>query len=249
MDQFVANEVLRWYERLERIVLEFGERVPLTVENKAFKAPILASALIDACSLLDSVFRNMTPDPVSVNGKTKTRHDCNIADFAWLHSQILDLPDTRSVMLVSPPRYRAPFEMWKSLYANQSYVPLPWWQAYTDLKHDCLSNLDQATVGFTLDALCALNQVIARRLDMIRIVMRHGWFSSGIYDIGYVLGEVNEGKLPDTFVIQTKLFAVPVGAPRGSSPATSQFPTDLKDLNPHYFQCKKEFLEFFGSTG
>ena len=67
---------------------------------------------------------------------------------------------------------------------------------------------------------------------MIRIVMRHGWFSSRIYDIGYVLGEVNEGKLPDTFVIQTKLFAVPVGAPRGSSPATSQFPTDLKDLNP-----------------
>jgi hypothetical protein len=249
MDQFVANEVLRWYERLERSVLEFGERVPLTVENETLKAPILASALIDACSLLDSMFRDMTPDPVSVNGKTKTRHDCMVADFAWLHSQPLDLPNTQSVMLVSPPRYRAPFEKWKSINASQAYAPLPWWQAYTVLKHDCLSSLDKATVGFALDALCALNQLIARRLDMIRIVMRHGWFPSERYDISFVLSEVNEGKLPDTFVVQSKLFAVPVGEPRGSSPATRQFPPDLNDLKPHYFQCKKEFLEFFGSTG
>jgi hypothetical protein len=249
MDQFVANEVLRWYERLERSVLEFGERVPLTTENETLKAPILASVLIDACSLLDSMFRDMTPDPVSVNGKSKSRRDCNIVDFASLHSDPLNLPNTRSVVLVSPPRYRAPFEGWKTLNMNQGYTSLPWWQAYTDVKHDCLSNLDKATVGSTLDALCALNQTIARRLDMIRIVMRHGWFPSGTYDISYVLGEVNEGKLPDRFVIQTKLFAVPVGPPRGSSPASRQFPADLKDLNPYFFQCKKEFLEFFGSTG
>ena len=249
MDQFVANEVLRWYERLEQSVMEFGERVPLTVENETLKAPILASVLIDACSLLDSLFRDMTPDPATVNGKTKSKHDCNIVDFAWLHSQHLDLANTQSVLLVSPPRYRAPYEKWKSLNASQVYTTLPWWQAYTDLKHDCLSSLDKATVGLTLDALCALNQVIARRLDMIRVVMRRGWFPTGMYDISYVLGEVNEGKLPDTFVIQTKLFAVPVGAPHGSSPATRQFPTDLKDLKPHNFQCKKEFLEFFGSTG
>jgi hypothetical protein len=69
------------------------------------------------------------------------------------------------------------------------------------------------------------------------------------YDISYILGEVNGGKLPDTFVIQAKLFAIPVGEPRGSSPASRHFPTDLKDLNPSFFQCKKEFLDFFGSTG
>lgn len=223
--------------------------MPLTVVNERLNAPILASVLIDACSLLDSMFRDMTSDPVHVNSISKTRHDCNIADFAWLHSQHLDLPNTRSVMLVSPPRYRAPFENWKSLTASQAYAPLPWWLAYTDLKHDCLSNLDKATVGFALDALCALNMVISRRLDMIRIIMRHGWFPSDRYDISFVLGEVNEGKLPDTFVIQSRLFAVPAGEPRGSSPATRQFPTDLKDLKPHIFQSKKEFLEFFGSTG
>jgi hypothetical protein len=62
MDQFVADQVLSWYERLERSVLDFGERVPLAVENEALKAPMLASALIDACSLLDSMFRDMTPE-------------------------------------------------------------------------------------------------------------------------------------------------------------------------------------------
>lgn len=114
MDEFIANEVLCRYERLERSVLEFGERVPLTVENESQKAPILASALIDASSLLDSIFRDMTRDPMSVNGKTKTKNDCNIVDFAWLHSQSLDLPNTQSVMLVSPSRYRVSFEKWKA---------------------------------------------------------------------------------------------------------------------------------------
>ena len=77
MDQFVANEVLCWYERLERSVLKFGEGVPLTVENETLKAPILASILIDACSLLDSMFRDMTCDPVSVNGRTSTEPRAN----------------------------------------------------------------------------------------------------------------------------------------------------------------------------
>lgn len=49
MDQFVADEVLRWYERLERIVLEFGELVPLTVENEALKAPINPSECLNRC--------------------------------------------------------------------------------------------------------------------------------------------------------------------------------------------------------
>lgn len=191
MDQYVADQVLCWYERLERSVLEFGEHVTLTSENETLKAPVLASILIDACSLVDSMFRDMTPVSGSVNGKTKSNRECDIVDFARLHSQRLELPNTQSVVLVSPPRYRVPFEKWKDLTASHAYVPLPWWQAYTSLKHDCLSNLNQATVGFTLDALCALNQIIARRLDMVRIVMRHGWFPSGKYDISYILGEVN----------------------------------------------------------
>jgi hypothetical protein len=94
MDQFVADQVLSWYERLERSALEFGEHVPLTSENETLKAPILASVLIDACSLVDSMFRDMTPVSVSVNGKTKSKTDCDIVDFARLHSQHLDLPDT-----------------------------------------------------------------------------------------------------------------------------------------------------------
>lgn len=143
MNQFVADQVLCWYERLERSVLEFAQYVPLTSENERLKAPVLAGVLIDACSLLDSMFRDMTPGSVSVSGKTKSKSDCDIVDFARLHSQHLDLPDTQSVVLVSPPRYRVPFEKWKDLSASHAYVPLPWWQAYTSLKHDCLSNLNQ----------------------------------------------------------------------------------------------------------
>ena len=161
VDEYTFDQVFAWYERIEREVLEFSERVPLTAENETLKAPRLISCLMDSCGLLDSVFRDrIGNDLVIVKGKSKAKKDCTIKDYADLHSTSLDLPNTRSVMLVSPPRYRCPFAPWKSL--TQGYVDLPWWQTYNSLKHDLLSNIQKGTLGNVLDALCALHQVLAR---------------------------------------------------------------------------------------
>ena len=45
-----------------------------------------------------------------------------------------------------------PFAAWIS----QSYVPLDWWQAYNNVKHDRLANRTQATMKHAAQALAAL---------------------------------------------------------------------------------------------
>ena len=244
MDDYVADQVLQWYERLERGIMDFAKHVPLTSQNEDIQAPSLATILTDACSLIDSVFRNMTSESVIVNGKDKKRDDCKIPDFAQLYSAKLDLPNTRSIMLVSPPRSKNPFKAWDGLTAGGEHIPLSWWQIYNDLKHDCLLNLDKATLGVTLDSICALHQVLCRRIDMIPNLMRRGWFPTGNYNVNFVLQEVAKGLLPDAFVVQTNLFAVPVGKVRGGTPQESQFPENVKDLKLWHFSCKPNLLEF-----
>ena len=244
MHEFIAGQLLDWYERIEKGVLTFAEHVPLGIDNENFEAPMLASYLSDAGGLIDSVFRDMTTDDVSVQSRGKTREKCHIVDFYELHSTKLDLINTRSIMLVSPPRTRSPFQAWKD-----GYKALDWWQAYTNLKHDRLGNIEASTVGATLDAVSALHQVISRRLDLIPMLIRRGWLSTGGWTLGVVIEEAEKGRLPDTFVVQTKLFATPVGSKAGLNPGEEHFPHDLSKLKPHYFRAGMDFYKFFGSTG
>jgi hypothetical protein len=244
MDEFAAGQLLDWYERIEKGILTFAEHVPLVLENEGFQAPMLASYLIDAAGLVDSVFRDMTQDMNEVSRGSVKRDDCKIVDFYELHTKSLDLHNTRSIMLVSPARTRCPFSMWKDRYAS-----LPWWKAYNDLKHDRLANIRVSTVGAALDALSGLHQVISRRLDLVPMMIRRGWLSTGLWSLDAVIEEAGKGKLPDAFVVQTKLYATPVGTSRGLHPPEAHFPDDLKDLKPHYFQAGMDFYKFFGSTG
>ena len=85
LDEYTADQLITWYERIEKGILLFGEHVPLTRENETLIAPILASYLLDACGLIDSVFRDMTLDPTVVSSKTVARKDCTIIEFAELH--------------------------------------------------------------------------------------------------------------------------------------------------------------------
>lgn len=240
MDEYRVDQALRAYERIENGLIEFSEHVPIIAGNDAIQSPRLISYLVDACGLLDSTLRDLTPDPAMVGGKNKPRRDCDIWDFAQLHAGALDLPNTRSIVLMSPPTYRRPFEPWESLLKTGTYSPLPWWQDYNALKHDRLANIDKGTLGAALDATCALHQVIARRLDLIPSLLRRGWFSIGHWYVDAVLEDAQKGSLPDTFIVQTRLFATPVGK--------DQFPSDLSKLHPGLFQCKPEFIQFLGRS-
>lgn len=247
MDDYTIDQLLVWYERLEEGVLTFAKHVPMTEGNEALEAPILVSYLLDACGLLDSLFRDMTPSSVVIEDETIAKKDCTIKQFATLHSSKLDLPNCRSIMLVTPPRYRQPFSPWRGMMS--SYVDLPWWSSHNKLKHDRLANIKLSNLGATLDALCALQQVIVRRLDHIPQMIRRGWFPRAEWPIDHIIEESKEGRLPDLFIVQTKLFATPVGSHQISKPDELQFPVMLSDLKLSHFKADDRFYRFMGSTG
>lgn len=204
MDDYTSSQLVDWYERIERGILNFGEHVPLANNNESLEAPMLTSHLIDACGLIDSVFRDMTPDIVSGLGVNKKRAECHLPDFCELYSKKLDLVNTRSIMFISPPLTRSPFEDW----VDRTTV-LPWWKAHNALKHDRLQNIRECTLGRVLDALSALHQVISRRFDLVPMLIRRGWLSTNHYSLDFVINESKAGKLPDVFVVQTKLLVHP----------------------------------------
>ena len=254
MDAYTADRLLDWYERIERGVLEFAQHVPLTEDREWLDFPLLASYLVDACGLIDSIFRDMTPDPAPLANGPIPKKKCEIPHFAELHARPLDLPNTRSIMLVSPLRLRSPFSPWTTLLTSGRYSDLDWWIAHNKLKHDRLAYIHLSTLKATLDALCGLHQIISRRLDHVAHLVRRGWFPRGLYPIDHIIKESEKGHLPECYVVQAKLFATPVG-PIGSQQKHErekherQFPSDLKDLRLHDFQCNEDLHRYFGSTG
>jgi len=81
------------------------------------------------------------------------------------------------------------------------------------------------------------------------MLIRRGWLSTGIWALKAVITDAEAGKLPDAFIVQTKVFATPIGSKTGFKLEEGHFPDDLKQLKPHYFQAGMDFYKFFGSTG
>jgi len=235
VDEYRIDQALQAFELIESKIVEFSKHVPIIVENERIESPSLIPVIINACGLIDSLFRDKTPDPITIEGRTKAREECNIYDFAHAHATSLDLPNTRSVLLVSPPRYLTPFKSWETLLTG-TYSPLPWWQDYNDLKHDWLLNIEKGTLGTALQATCALHQVITRRSEFVRFLLRRGWLSSEQYPVDYLLEAIPQGRVD--CVVQTRLFATPLGK--------RQFPEDVSEIEAGFYTCKKEFVEFLG---
>lgn len=165
VDEYVQDQVLQWYERIEEQMLEFSKHVPMTEDSKAIPVPTSISWIMDACGLLDSVFRDLTPESVAVRGESKARKDCTIQDFAELYAHLFDLPRTRSLLLVSPLRYVMPFQGWKDRNESGAFSSLSWWKTYTNLKHDRLTYIREGTLGVAINSLAALHQVLSRAIS------------------------------------------------------------------------------------
>ncbi len=248
MDDYTKDQLLQWYERIEKVVLDFAERVPLSDTNEKIEVPKLVSPLMDACGLLDSVWRDMTPNPVIVGGKSKTRGACVITDFAELYAKKFDLPNTRSILRVTPQRYRTPFASWAGMLSGSAYTPLPWWQVYNELKHDRLRHMRKATLEVALDGICALHQVLSKHLELIPILLRRRWFTVGSKSIKDVLAGASRGRLPGAFVVETELFAVLVGQTSVVGKVIRQFPQKMSDVRTGLLECKQSFVDFMAST-
>jgi hypothetical protein len=196
--------------------------------------------ITEACNILDSLFREISPSTVTITGKPKDRERLDITDYADLYAGRYTLPATKSVIFVSPPQYLVPFKAWESITAGGAYAPLSWWTTHNKLKHDRIGHiLDKSTLRNTVDAICGLHQVIAKLPELARATLRHSWLQTSDLDPEFVI-KVREGArqaVGVTFIVQSKLFALPVGQ--------EPFPDDIQALQPHAYG-KSRLSTFFG---
>lgn len=239
MDELDKDLTLQWYEWLEEQLLDIMKVIPPAEENFIAYSPRPASLIVDACGLLDSILRQVSPNPAIVDGRSKARDELNIVDYAKLYASKFELPDLFSILLVSPPRYLNPFENWAGLVSGGQYQSLLWWSTHTDLKHDWIGNLKKGCLKTAIESLCALHQIISVVPDLAESVLRRGWVPGNKPNPQIVI-EILQGKSHQSWplLIESSLFAVPRGK--------EKLPTKIEDFKPAFFNASEKITDFFG---
>ena len=241
MDDFDKDQVLRWYEWLEAELLEIIKYIPPADQNLQTFSPRLATLIIESCGLLDSIFRQVSPDPSVIDGKTTPRRKLDITDYAKLYADRFQLPTSRSILLNIPPRYLAPFSAWNGFLSGGAYQPLLWWQIHNELKHDRIAHLKKARLEVAIESLCGLQMVIATLPDFARSILSRNWVFCSGYNPQHVI-EALEGKAHSewlTFLVESNLFVVARGG-------AGKFPDNIDDFKPSQFKASERIVNFFG---
>lgn len=187
------------FSLLEEQLIECLSYIQYTEENHKIVSPRFVPIILDACSLIDSILRDLLG---------KDEKNKNLKHYSQKTERFLELDNAFSIFLNTQIEFLNPFISW------QSKVP-HWWNAYNHLKHDRLNNYSEATYENVVLALCALHQVISRNREFIPNLISAGWFnsqSSAFAELAaaqYIRVGVKTG---DAIPVETKLFVTPLEA-------------------------------------
>jgi hypothetical protein len=236
MDEITAANVLRWYESLEEQVMDFLQVVALRRHNLHVWSPKLATVVVEACSLIDSVLRDISPARVTVRGTSKKRSGLTLPDYAELYCTPLRLPARTAILLTDTPEYRTPFGTWSK---GPPFDSPPWWQVYNRFKHRRLAHFTAATLNTAIDALSGALVIIATVPALLPAVFKHGWLNLEGYNPELALRDLQSGLFQDKPVfLETSLFGVPLGK--------EPLPANIKDFRPMFYGASYRLLRWFG---
>lgn len=187
-DFVVAN-----FMTLENQLIQFIEYVPYIEKNQQIFSPKLIPILMDACSLIDSIFRHASP-----SGERHT-----FKSYAATHEQRLELGDATMIFLVSPLQFFRPFERWTMS------VPA-WWEAYNAVKHDRIGNYSAASYLHTVQAMAALHLLLSRSWSFLGNLSKAGWFNEHSDSFAELIASRAAGTGPPDMPAESKLFVSPI---------------------------------------
>jgi hypothetical protein len=181
------------FEWLESELLKCMEYIPYIEQNRSVISPKFVPILMEACSLIDSVFRYMTNE--------RGRH--TLKSYASMYEDRLELEEATSLLLVSPLQFLRPFQSWRMSVPS-------WWGAYNQVKHDRISNYSAATYTHAVTALAGLHQVLARSWDFLGHLMKAGWVNESAEHFADLIASRSAGTGPPDMPVETRLFVSPV---------------------------------------
>ncbi len=230
MDQIKADLVVKWYIELEDRLSDILKTTLYTNETENIFLPPLANILLDACSLLDAVLRE------EYTGLTN-RNDLSIVEYCKYFEPLLKLGSHKTIIYQYPLLYIQPFSGWLS--SSGDYQPLEWWTAYNKIKHDRILEYRRATLKNAVQGLCALHQVVSLCKTFLNALIRQDLVIFGQWGKDYAKEAVYQANNRDvTILVETYLFATPVGANR--------FPDDIEKISPYYFSYGRKLWRYVG---
>ena len=164
MDTEKSDLIICWYMDLEGRLEHLLATVPYRSDTMNLFFPPLASIFLDACSILDAVFRE------EYSGTVK-RSDLTFKDYPAEYEPRLGLGDCRTVLLQYPTTYLQPFNSWTRPAGSSK--SLDWWQDHNTLKHDRIAHSDKATLQNCVASLCALHQAMSQLKCFFSAAKRH----------------------------------------------------------------------------
>jgi hypothetical protein len=215
-----ASFVVASFAGLETQLVTCMEYVPFVEANKHAISPKFVPVIMESCSLIDSIFREITSD--------KTKH-LNLKKHGLEHEPVLSLHENISLFLITPVQLLRPFRDW-------THKPPDWWAAYNRLKHDRLNNYEVATYMNAVQSLAALHQLIARCKMFVGEFLKAGWIDTQDSELMVSLASAAHlGALmrnPPDAVIESKLFA---------SATIDNFILPPSEDDPFYIQVDYDF--------
>lgn len=200
-----ALQVYEWYLDIERRLTEVVRVLPFieAAELHNVRSPRLASILLEAASLVDTLLRDQLPSRFTrPDGKTTTKRYATIVDYKRELDPTLRLSTSQSLLLHGMPSLLSPFSAW----TYPTVQTLKWWDSYNKLKHDRLASSVTVTLEDCLYAMCALNHVMMRLPTISTLVFRFGWAQIAGYNPQIAIQDLTR-PTPQPYVAYTEFFA------------------------------------------
>ncbi len=210
----ISNSVLNWYVDTEDMLRDVLQYIPYCSEHKSVWSPKLVTILHEVCGQLDSLWfyeakkSRFVPDD-----------RLDIANYFEYYGEWM--APKWVVFWGEEPEQIQPFKAWdglpKASYKRdlwkKAFTP-EWWQAYQNVKHNRLININMATLEYAVHAVAALFLAIIRSEDCRDGIAQLGWLS----DNGTTNGNPQAWLSKDTpatkrkaIAVESKLFGYAVG--------------------------------------
>ena len=220
MDATTTGNTLRWYEDLEDELVAFLKAVPPQGNNRKVWSPKLATILVEACTLTESVFYHITPITDAVGDRD--RDHMGLAEYAELYRVKRRLAERKVVFFQEPLGWVEPFHRWANRTTGFKDKEPAWWKIYNEAKHHRLEMLEKATLKMAICAVAGAFVTIVTESTLLLAARRHEWLSFN-YDRPEVLvADVLEQRSGIWLCPETPLFAALLGA--------SPLPDDINKL-------------------
>lgn len=205
----VGRSVIGSYSRAEEELDRILQIVPYCEDHEDVWSPSLVPILLDVSSQIDSLWKFEASQ-----SKYVTKHKLDVADYFEFFGKIVA---SRWLVFWGERAFRMePFKEWQraTAYKRENHIPLEWWKAHLDLKHDRIRNQRKATLQHAVTALAALFLAVLRLEHCRSEIAQVQWLTSGRIpdDEAHAwLGEDTASTKDQFICAETKLFSYPVG--------------------------------------